>query len=1462
VGRIRCPDAIASGVQDYVFHPAMLDSCFQVLLGTGPDGGEATFLPVAIGAFRLHRPPVGTTLWCHARVSREGPSVREAELLIFSDAGEVVAEVRGFKLQRLPNPRSADHPDLDRCLFELSWFPKRLTAGAPARRAHFVPQPSKLTAHLASLDAAARFQRRQHYEEVEPAIDRLCALYAGEALSRLGFRPRRNQKVSLDRLARRLDIAAEQRANLSRLLEILAEDGFLEASGEGWRVREWQTETDAENTARTIVERYPAYESTIRTVAGCGSQLHEILGGRADPRQLLFPEGSVEALYEFYKDSAATVVYNFLIAECVREVVRALPRGRTLRVLEIGAGTGGTAAHVVSVLPPGRSEYLFTDVSNAFISAARQRFRDYPFVDYAILDIEEDPEGQRFAPHSFDLILAADVLHATRSLRETLTHVRALLSSGGLLIALEFLRSLRFLDITFGGLKDWWRFADFDLRPTRPWLSETGWQAVLAECGFTECGIAVDSEGRWPSSQAVLLARGPRLSTRDAAGLPSATDAPGTWVVFADAGGCGRSLTDALASRGDAVFQVRAGDAFARLDRHRFLVRPDGREDLQAVLEAVAAEPGTCRGVVHLWSLDAAPAQDHAADLDRAQDLSCLSVIHLVQGLSRVGAFGSARVWLVSRGAQRIGVESTAPSPWPAMLWGLGRVVMNEHVRLRTTLVDLDPDAGAAEAQPLLRELLADDIEQEIALRGDERFVARVVGLPELRPDGAAAPARAGRTPRLFHVDVSRPGALDSVGLHESAPVKPRPGEVEIQVEAAGLNFRDVMKAAGLYPTEAPDWVGLGDECAGRVVRVGKGVCGLRPGDEVVAVAPACFSSRVRAASHHVAPKPARLAFEQAAASPIAFLTAHYALNHVARLTAGERVLIHAAAGGVGLAALQVARRAGAEVFATAGSPEKRALLSSLGVEHVMDSRSLAFVEETLSATGGEGVDVVLNSLAGEYIPKSLSVLRPTGRFLELGKVDFYQNAKLGLWPFRCGLSFCAVDLAWLLRHRPARTGELLVEVMRMFEEGSLHPLPVRVFPVSEAAAAFRLMAQARHVGKIVLSLREQPATVAARPPKKRLIRDDASYLITGGLGGFGLAMAAWMVESGARHLVLAGRGGIRSDEAERAVRRMADSGVEVVVRKVDVGREDEIGRLLGEIDDSMPPLRGVLHAAMVLDDGFLLQLDGERLRRVTGPKVNGAWNLHRLTLGRKLDFFVLFSSIASWIGKTGQANYAAANAFLDALAHHRQARNLPALTVNWGALSGTGFVARNPEIETELRRQGLLSLDPAEAGALLGRLLSGDRCEVGAARFDLGGVAALSASSGLARRFANLLSARGDDAARGPDTRAQELLTSLRSAAPEARLSLLEGALRAEVSRILAIPAAQVDADQPLADLGLDSLMSVELENVVESLLHVDLPLGFLVGEKVSLRQLSRRLLDQSPVASEPIVDAAAPAG
>jgi NADPH:quinone reductase-like Zn-dependent oxidoreductase/NAD(P)-dependent dehydrogenase (short-subunit alcohol dehydrogenase family)/acyl carrier protein len=639
----------------------------------------------------------------------------------------------------------------------------------------------------------------------------------------------------------------------------------------------------------------------------------------------------------------------------------------------------------------------------------------------------------------------------------------------------------------------------------------------------------------------------------------------------------------------------------------------------------------------------------------------------------------------------------------------------------------------------------------------------------------------------------------------------------------------------------------VGMEAAATVVRTGDGVTDLEVADRIVAsISKGCMQSFITVPADRLFWAPALPGFNHVdlAALPVAFITALYCLRDVGRLQPGERVLLHSATGGVGLAAIQVARQIGAEIFATAGSEEKRDYLRSLGIQHVMDSRSLDFADRILERTDGQGVDVVLNFLTGEALEKNLACLAPYGRLIEIGKRDIAENNGLPLRPFNRNLMFASVDVDRLLAERPAEARRLFLDIWQYLEAGDYRPLPMRVFPIAELADACRLLMQAKHIGKVVVSLMDQEVPVVPLQSEAALFRSDASYLITGGFGGFGLEVARWMVGQGARHLVLAGRSGAATPEARAAVQALEEAGVTVRAAAVDIADEASVQALLAEIAMTLPPLRGVMHAAMVLDDAMLVHLERDRLARVFAPKAAGAWLLHRLTRDLPLDHFVLFSSVSALFGNPGQGSYVAANAFLDALAHHRRCLGLPATSVNWGMLAEIGVAARDSSVAQHLERIGITGLTPRQAVEGLGRILHDDPVQVGLMHVDWQRWGQVNPMARKWTRFAHLIGEAGQT-----NSALDELKEVLIAATPDEREAALTALLAEEIAKVLRIPAAKLDLHEPLSRIGVDSLTTTELQMVIQSLFQIELSaLELMRG--VSVAQLARQILEKLKLA------------
>ncbi len=925
----------------------------------------------------------------------------------------------------------------------------------------------------------------------------------------------------------------------------------------------------------------------------------------------------------------------------------------------------------------------------------------------------------------------------------------------------------------------------------------------------------LDTQGSDPVADSLLELRWREVAAPDAAAASPA----GRWLLLADRGGVVEDLRSALTGRGIDAVTATAGRRWRRTGADRYELDPARPGDVAALLTGLGDEP--LAGVVHAWSLDAMLPEDGGDGADdrlwRAYDLAAVSALHVVQALAARGG-PPTRLVLATRGAQRVGGGADgAGAPGQAALWGLARVAAVEHAELRPTMVDLDP-AGDAAAD-LLDVLLRPGDQRQLAVRGGRRYAP---GLAPWQPPTAAGgwPRRPADPDRDANCRIlaEQPGILDSLTVTSWRRVPPGPGEVEVEVAAAGLNFADVLKALDSCPGVPPGITPLGAECAGRVTAVGPGVEGLRRGDRVVAVAPSSLARFVTTPAYLVAPAPAGLSDEEAAAVPIAYLTAIYGLRHLARLGPGETVLVHAATGGVGLAALQVARSCGATVIATAGSDAKRELLRGLGVAHVLDSRTLRFADQVRELTGGRGVDVVLNSLPGEALTRGLALLAPGGRFVEIGKQDVYAGSHVDLGLLRHNRSFFAVDLESAFAAEPALIATLYAELTRGFAAGDYDRLPVTGYPFSAAPAAFALMAQARHTGKIVL--RPDGGEIAVRPGELP-VRATATYLVTGGLGALGRQTAGHLVAAGARHLVLVGRRP-PTGAAAAAVDALRAAGAEVRVAVADVARRADVDRVLADIDATLPPLAGVVHAAGVLDDGLLGQLDRDRFHAVAAAKVAGGWHLHLATLDRDLDFFVLYSSAAALLGSPGQGNYAAANAFLDGLAQHRRGAGRPALSIDWGPWSEAGLAAR-PDRAGALAGRGILGVTPEHGVEALDRLLRTPADHVCVLPRDPARLRAAAATGLLPDLLTGLLDPADRPADAAPTG---EVRSGLLAVEPgRRRRALLVRHCAAEAARVLKVDESTVDTSVPLAGQGFDSLMALELRRRLERSLELELP-------------------------------------
>jgi len=803
--------------------------------------------------------------------------------------------------------------------------------------------------------------------------------------------------------------------------------------------------------------------------------------------------------------------------------------------------------------------------------------------------------------------------------------------------------------------------------------------------------------------------------------------------------------------------------------------------------------------------------------LELAQSRTLL-ISDIVKTLSKIGARNSPRLWIVTRGAQQVAAGEGVTLA-QTTLRGIARVLTFEHPELKATIVDLDAQ-GSGSTGALVDELLAGAGHDEVALRDGRRYVNRLVRVPTsvdgvlaVEPRPAVVDLNGAGAVRL---QIDHPGRLDALSVHAVRRVPLEDDQVEVRVVAAGLNFSDVLKAMGLYPTLDGSAPVIGSECVGYVTARGAGVDSLEIGQRVIAFGPGAFGSYLTTLADLVVPVPDGLSDREAATVGIAYLTAWYALREVGRLAPGERVLIHSATGGVGLAAVSIAKMIGARIYTTAGSAVKRELLSGLDVEYVGDSRSVEFAAEILDATDGQGVDVILNSLAGEAIRRGVEILAPGGRFIEIGKRDVYADAQLGLAALAKSASFAVVDLDLNLRLQPRRYGRFLQDILERVVDGQLETLPVTEFGLDNAVDAFRLMASGTHVGKVVISIPAEGSIQAvAPPPPQPLVRRDGGYIVVGGMGGLGFVAARWLAQQGAGMVVLNGRSS-PSAEVAAAIADMNAAGSRVEVITGDIAEAGTAVRLVAAVEEAGLRPAGVLHSATVLADEIALNMSASAVARVFAPKVAGHWWLHEATARLDLDWWLTFSSAASLLGSPGQGAYAAANSWVDGLVAYRRSRGLPAIGINWGPWAAVGRAQFFADLG--------FSMITSELGlAAMQQVLTADRCRTGVFSLD----ARQWFQSFPTAEGSSLFAGLAESATTQPRGEGR-IRAELDAAQPAERPTRLAAAIATEIQGVRR-STEPLDYDQPMESLGLDSLMGLELRNRLETTLGVTLPVALV---------------------------------
>ncbi|EXK33530.1 hypothetical protein FOMG_10801 [Fusarium oxysporum f. sp. melonis 26406] len=1157
----------------------------------------------------------------------------------------------------------------------------------------------------------------------------------------------------------------------------------------------WESLSDDER--QDLAKKVASFSAEGEMICRMGENLVPILRQEADPLTLMLEN---DLLYDLYRTALGTDRCYEQMSKVIQKLSHKQP---DLKILEIGAGTGGATKPILQTLgghEPGSyprfAQYDFTDISSGFFEKAQENFKAWaPFVNFKRLDVEGNLQDQGFAFGSYDVIIAANVLHATGTMKKTMQNVRNLLKPGGKLILMEVTHLLLRGSVIFGNLPGWWLGAG-EGRTHGPTLTEESWSDLLRDTGFSGLDICLrDFPDYEECMYSVIVTTAER---EEKSTYPSA--------VIVDSFGCDgvatKQLIQGLTNLTGVQPEVCSLDDYASTDIS---------DKVYVCLDEIV------QPIVH--------------QIDEAKFLKVRSIVSSSKGL----------LWVSRNGA----TGETLPEV--SLMTGLARSIRSEDQTKRLVTLDLDNGASqtASDAASTILDVFQglfrreDDISKndwEFRERDGRLMIPRVIEdvpanqyiahetqepVPELQPFHQPG--------RPLKLEIGIPGLLDTLRFKDDPTFEAPIGddEVDIRVAASGVNFRDIMVAMGQLVDNF-----LGCECSGTITQVGSNVTHLKPGDRVCTWTLGCYSTYVRNPATLVQKIPDEMAFEVAASLPIVYCTAYFAIIDTARLQKGERILIHAAAGGVGQAAIMLAKMVGAEIYATVGTADKRRfLIETYGIpdDHIFSSRDSSFADGIRRMTNGKGVEVVLNSLAGELLRETWHCISMFGRFIEIGKRDIEINTKLEMTPFIRNVTFASVDLTVIFRHRKPLGAAALNSVMDLLRENKVHEIsPITTYPVSQIEDAFRVMQAGKHLGKLIITAgADDLVKVLPKSEETLQLPADASYLLVGGLGGLGRATSAWLAEHGAKNLIFVSRSGTSKPEAAALVESLEKNAVNVAVLRCDVSDYEKLSAGVHDALKTMPPIRGLIHGGMVLNDSIFEAMTYAQYQDAIRPKVTGTINLHNLTKHMPLDFFIMLSSAAGVVGNSSQANYAAGGAFQDAFAHFRTEQGLPAVTLDLGGIDDVGFVAENADYVVNLERWGYLTISQAEFFSMIKQAIlqpqrSATNCQV-VTGLGTQGMAEEGSDASPDElpfwfrdaKFSHLLQMGRKEVHETDSENGLRLTESIPAAESLAEATnLICDAIIEKMAKMLGIPAEGIDASQSMAAYGLDSLVAVELRN------------------------------------------------
>lgn len=1453
--QLNVPDEIKAGFDAHSLHPSLLDGCFQLLVDIFREqidqGHSKAMIPIQVGKIRLYQ-SAQIVDKASMHVNKLSPRSVLADYLLFNSNDELIAELNDCRFRTVDFNHGTKKPMLYQFERELSKRSNEQQASVVS--SSLVSGDSfKEDLYQIAFSDEERQRRYRYYTSFAPLIDVLVSAFYVETLKLF-----ESDAASLDDLISNnaFDVSVNSQGFLQRILTTLKEDNFLVKNTDQQWVLEAKDIPSSKEIWDAMVQDMPEASPELILLGRSGKNLYDYLSGHITAADILTPEKS--STYEHLLDSSLCFDgAHAMLSAVLDKLVEELSEYEQIRLLVFGSRGASWLVSILDSLPVGQYEVALLEFDEAVCNQVNSLYEDDSHVNaYKVeASISSLNDVEELSGQFFDLIIGHHCFYEFEYLDTILSELRQSLYNGGKLLFVE-LQPDRFTDITLGMQDSWWTIsADATSSLHSKLLHAAEWTDLLEKQDYVDVEAIFESEDV-SQGGAVLYSASSLIAIEEPSSMITAkeTSSNEACLVISEENGFSDDVATYLKGLENIDLSIvrlnlsSNGQTEFSFEDDVITIDASNLEHYELAWNALQENGYAISELLYLPNTIPSKAQN--ADFEYILD-SSWSFSSLVKSVRSSNLDTSPRLNVVTLSspicvATKNSDDEYELLPEQSVFWGLSRVIMNEYPELQCRIIAWEGEQKPALlANQLIKELASDSNETEVILAEHSRFV------PRMKVKSQLELVTSSDTSSDVSLDFLSPGQFKQLYWRGVEPKPLAADEIAIKPKVSGINFRDVMYSMGLLSDEAVEngFAGatLGLELSGVVTDIGADVSEFSIGDEVIGFAPACLSSRVVTKTTAIAHKPEQWSFRAAATIPTTFFTAYYALVHLAQLQPGEKILIHGASGGVGLAAIQISKYLELEIFATAGTDEKRDYVALLGADHVMDSRSLKFADDVLIETGGEGVDAVLNVISGEAVNRNLSVLKPFGRFLEIGKRDFYENSKIGLRPFRNNISYFGIDADQLLVERSELARRLFAEMMSLFKDGSLRPLPYRVFVADQVQEAFRYIQQSRQIGKVLISFESgypKAGVIDQQILDKRefACQKEKSYLVTGGTRGFGLKTAEWLVSRGAESLVLVSRSGKVDKADQHIIEALQSEGAHIEISSCDVSDGEAVRSIIDRINISDYPLAGIVHAAMVLDDTLLQNMSKDQLERVLKPKVKGAWNLHKYTESVDLDLFLMYSSVTTYIGNPGQANYVAGNSYLEGLVNYRRHKGLTGQFVAWGAIDDAGYLTRNEDVKDALEsRTGRSALPSSKALGFLDRFLHSGQAGICYVDLDWAVIQQFMPAANTPKYHELSRMARSF----GSSNQREDIQSMIQGLSHSEVVELIQGMLVDEVAQILRLSGSDLDLDKPISEVGMDSLMGMELVAAIDAMFSIKLPI-MQIAEGATISKITGFIADQ----------------